>query len=187
MATMNLPVLADVPRVARPPRLISVEKYLNTTYRPDVDYVDGRIERRNVGEFDHADVQGAIGTFLRNRQAEWSIRVVPEVRVQVSELHYRVPDICVMPQRWTREKIVRHPPLLCVEVLSPRDRLKRMRLRVQEFLNMGVSAVWILDPVKRTAYVCQGEATTAHTSGTLGVEGTPIEVDIESIFATLDL
>jgi Uma2 family endonuclease len=46
---------------------LSVEEYLHTVYRPDVDYVDGRIEERNVGEFDHADLQTYIATLLRSR------------------------------------------------------------------------------------------------------------------------
>ena len=45
-------------------RFLSVEQYLNTTYRPDVDYVDGEIEERNLGEFDHGDLQPAIGALL---------------------------------------------------------------------------------------------------------------------------
>jgi hypothetical protein len=36
------------------PQFLSIEQYLNTDYRPDVDYVDGYIEERNVGETDHA-------------------------------------------------------------------------------------------------------------------------------------
>jgi hypothetical protein len=50
--------------------LISVEEYLNTTYRPDVDYVDGEIEERNLGEFDHADLQFGIANLLRNQQQD---------------------------------------------------------------------------------------------------------------------
>ena len=52
------------------PRLLSIEKYLNTTYRPDVDFVDGRIERRNLGKFDHADLQFEIALLLRSKQKE---------------------------------------------------------------------------------------------------------------------
>jgi hypothetical protein len=63
--------------------LISVEEYLNTTYRPDVDYIDGEIEERNWGEFDHGDVQFGIANLLRNKQQEWNIRVVGETRTQV--------------------------------------------------------------------------------------------------------
>ena len=34
------------------PTLLSIDQYLNTTYRPDVDFVDGYIEERNLGETD---------------------------------------------------------------------------------------------------------------------------------------
>jgi len=35
---------------------ISLEDYLNTSYRPDRDYVDGEVEERNVGEKEHSIV-----------------------------------------------------------------------------------------------------------------------------------
>ena len=28
---------------------VSVEEYLNTAYRPDVEYIDGKLQKRNVG------------------------------------------------------------------------------------------------------------------------------------------
>ena len=37
--------------------LISVEEYLNTSYDPDVEYVDGVLEERNVGDWLHSLVQ----------------------------------------------------------------------------------------------------------------------------------
>jgi hypothetical protein len=46
--------------------LTSVNEYLNTSYSPDCDFVDGRIEGRNVGEHDHAALQAAaIISYLR--------------------------------------------------------------------------------------------------------------------------
>ena len=51
-----------------------------------------------------------------------------------------------------REQVISHPPLLCIEVLSPRDSLRAMRERVQDYFDMGVPAVWIFDPETRTAY-----------------------------------
>jgi hypothetical protein len=35
----------------------SLADYLRTSYRPDCDYVDGEVQERNGGEFDHAAVQ----------------------------------------------------------------------------------------------------------------------------------
>ena len=37
--------------------LISVEEYLNTSYDPDMEYVDGVLVERNVGDWLHSLVQ----------------------------------------------------------------------------------------------------------------------------------
>lgn len=165
---------------------ISVEEYLNTTYRPDVDFVDGEIEERNLGEFDHGDLQLAIGALLRAHQKDWGVRVVVETRTRVSPTRFRIPDVCVLSADLERERIISHPPLLCVEVLSPRDSLKAMRKRVQDFFDMGVKFVWIFDPETRIAHVCTATTMTDHKSGTLRVDGTKIELSIEEVFSTLD-
>jgi Uma2 family endonuclease len=177
MATANLSNLSN---------LISIEEYLSTTYHPDVDYVDGEIDERNLGEFDHADLQTQIGNILRNEQRAWGIRVVVETRVRVSPTRVRIPDVCVLSASLPRERIISHPPLLCVEVLSPRDTLKAMRKRVQDFFDMGVQAVWIFNPETRTAHVCTASTTTEHKSGTLRVDSTKIQLSIEKVFSTLD-
>ena len=36
---------------------MSVEEYLRTPFQPDVDFVDGWIDGRHLGEFDHARLQ----------------------------------------------------------------------------------------------------------------------------------
>ena len=41
--------------------LVTVGEYLRTVYEPDCDYVDGRVEERNVGEFDHGLLQLWLG------------------------------------------------------------------------------------------------------------------------------
>ena len=166
--------------------LVSVEEYLNTTYRPDVDYVDGEIEERNLGEFDHGDLQSAINALLRAHQKEWDVRVVVETRTQVSPTRFRVPDVCIVSAALDRERIIRTPPLLCVEVLSPRDTFKAMRKRVQDFFDMGVKDVWIFNPETRTAHACTPSTMTEHRTGILRVPGTRIELSIEQAFATLD-
>ena len=177
MATASLSNLSN---------LISIEEYLSTTYRPDVDYVDGEIEERNLGEFDHADLQTQISSLLRIKQQDWGVRVVVETRVRVSPTRVRIPDVCVLSADLPRERIITHPPLLCVEVLSPRDSFKSMRKRAQDFFDMGVKDIWIFDPETRSAHVCTPSATTARKTGTLRVTGTKIQLSIEEVFSTLD-
>ena len=39
------------------PATMSQDLYLRTIFHPDCDFVDGRIEERNVGEYEHSMVQ----------------------------------------------------------------------------------------------------------------------------------
>jgi Uma2 family endonuclease len=166
--------------------LISVEEYLSTVYRPDVDYVDGEIDERNLGEFDHGDLQLMIGAMLRLHQKDWGVRVVVETRTRVSPTRFRIPDVCVVSAALDRERIITHPPMLCIEVMSPEDRLPRVRKRIQDFLDMGVPEVWIFDPPTRIVHLCANHGMTERKSGTLKLNGTKIELSIEAVFATLD-
>ncbi len=165
---------------------LSVEEYLKTTYRPDVDYVDGHIEERNVGEFDHGDLQSAISMLLRIHDVEWNVRVVTETRVQVGPQNFRLPDVCVNDATTPRERIIRTAPLLCIEILSPRDSFKRMRIRIDDYLKMGTQQVWIFDPQTRTATVCSAGGDQEFRSGILILPGTKISLDLEQSFRTLD-
>ena len=88
--------------------LISVEEYLATSYRPDCDYVDGRIEERNLGELDHSSLQTAVAVYFGSRQKQLGITVVVEQRVQVSPTRFRIPDVCVVLGKAT-EQIFRTP------------------------------------------------------------------------------
>ena len=131
--------------------LVSVQEYLSTSYRPDCDYVDGLVVERNLGERDHSRLQMALSAYLHNRRKTWGISVFPEQRVQVSPTRFRVPDICAVKGEPT-EQIFRTPPFICIEILSPEDRLSEMHHRVQDYLQFGVPYVWILDPATRKAY-----------------------------------
>ena len=52
--------------------LVSIHEYLNTSYRPDCDYVDGAVLERNVGEYDHGRLPGAVSCyyFIRRKDGE---------------------------------------------------------------------------------------------------------------------
>ncbi len=166
---------------------LTVEEYLRNTYEPDADYVDGILEERSVGEWDHGDLQGAIDSIFRQNAKAWNIRVATEVRVQTSATRYRIPDVCVVSASLPREQIVRTPPVLCIEVLSPEDRFSRVEVKCQDYLRMGVPEVWIVDPQTRTLHILRGQSSTKHQEGIVRLSGTPAELDIAQLFAVLDL
>ncbi len=161
---------------------VSVETYLHTSYRPDCDYVDGEIRERNVGEWDHARLQGLIYGFFLAREAGFSIRAAPELRIQVAPTRFRIPDVSVLNADAPDEPVITHPPLIVIEVLTPEDSLAKMRERIEDYLAFGVSNVWIVDPQDRMGYVCtSGSFREWRPTTTLTVPGREIALDLQQL------
>jgi Uma2 family endonuclease len=160
---------------------ISVEEYLKTVYRPDQDYVDGVVEERNWGEWDHSWIQGNLITFFRNRFRQTGITAMPEWRFQVSQTRFRVPDVVVVSGR-PDEQILTRPPLVCIEILSPEDTISRTNTRVQDYLKFGVPVVWVVDPRERKVWVYRPNAAVEEAQNSVKLEGTDIEVPFSEIF-----
>jgi len=77
--------MATLPVYDEPePGFISVREYLSTSYRPDCDYVDGRVEERNVGEFDHGYLQTLLAVLFTNNREAWGVCAVTDVRMRVT-------------------------------------------------------------------------------------------------------
>lgn len=75
------------------PALLSIEDYLRTSYKPDVHFVDGEIEERNLGEFDHARLQYKLASFFDVKEKLWSIQGVVEQRIRVGPTRVRICDL----------------------------------------------------------------------------------------------
>jgi Uma2 family endonuclease len=162
--------------------LVSVQEYLAASFDPDRDYVDGEIQERNLGEQPHSLMQTSLAAFLFNRRTQWAIRVLTEQRVQVSPTRFRVPDVCVLPASASRDPIVRQAPFLCIEILSPEDRVSRLNERLSDYFQMGVRYVWVLDPLTRRAFCYTPGEMHEVLDGMLRTKGPDIEVPLEEVF-----
>src|SRR5277367_6466353 len=132
---------------------VPLEVYLRSSdYEPDAEYVDGAIEERPMGEFDHNAWQQAIQLWFWQHAKEWNTRVVPEQRVRVAPTRFRVPDVTVLDRSRPIEQIVTHPPLAVFEVLSPEDTLQRLKRRLEDYRAMGIAEIWVIDPQDSTFY-----------------------------------
>ena len=163
--------------------LVSVEEYLHTVYRPDCDYVDGELVDRNVGEKSHAKAQWKIMLLLHQGRAQWNIFATQETRVQISRTRYRVPDICVFVGPEPAEEIFTRPPFLCIEILSPEDRMSRMQERIDDYLGFGVEYVWVVDPRSHRAWIYRLEGMHEVHDGVLRTTNPDIEIPLADIFA----
>ena len=161
-----------------------LEQYLRTVFHPDREYVNGIAEERPVGEWDHGMLQFRLAALLMAKEPEWEIKVVGEVRLQIRPGRFRIPDIMVL--RADGEKVDRYPttaPLLCIEILSPEDRWRRLQSVVDDYCEMGVNSIWALDPETRMAYYCDRDGF--HKTHELAVKGTQIRLRVTELFALL--
>jgi Uma2 family endonuclease len=141
--------------MATTPAVLSLEEYLQTTYKPDCDFVDDHIEERNVGLYHHGRTQALIGAWFVSQEDFWKTVTLLGQRVQVSASRVRIPDVCLIRADTPREQVTQTPQLLCVEVLSPEDRLSRATKVLDDFAAMGVEHLWIIDPRDQVGYIYQ--------------------------------
>jgi Uma2 family endonuclease len=143
---------------------VPVEVYLRSSYEPDAEYVDGKIEERPMGEFDHASWQDAILAWFRQHKNEWGIRALPELRVKVAATRYRVPDVTVLERNQPVEQIITRPPLAVFEILSPEDTLQRLKRRLEDYRAMGIAEIWVIDPQDSSFYRYEERQLTRNDS-----------------------
>jgi Uma2 family endonuclease len=160
---------------------IPVEEYLRTSYDPDCEYVDGEVLDRNVGEQDHTLVQKRLLRLLMQLEERLGICAMQEWRMRIDARHYRIPDIMIVAGPLDRERVRSTPPFVCIEILSPEDRMSRMLKKVADYLAFGVRYVWVLDPESKLAlaYTAAGVEKVATV---LRTENPAIEIPLAQIF-----
>ena len=129
--------------------LVSVEEYLHSTFEPDAEYVEGRIVQRSVPQKPHGKMQTyLIGTlFVRTRRkGHYEVWDAQRIRTKSNPARYRIPDICVTVGE-PDEDVFTEAPFLCIEINSPDDVVSELRAKIEEYLEMGVAYVWVVDPI----------------------------------------
>lgn len=162
---------------------ISIWEYMETTYRPDREFVDGELRERNVGKWEHSRVQALLTIWFGQNRKEWSVLAATELRVQVTADRVRIPDVTITTPG-PKPDVLIEPPVLVIEILSPDDSYTDTVVRAQDYLKMGVPMVWIIDPKSRTGRMCEGSNWNA--AERLTVPSTEIYVDLDAIFSKIN-
>lgn len=121
--------------------------------KPAFEYVEGELVQKSMPTKLHSELQMWLGHLLLLALGFPRNRVMTEQNVRLSASLIRVPDICIVqPGGPANEFAIEDPPLLCVEILSPSDRLSDMVKKCQEYLRWGVPSCWILNPETQEAW-----------------------------------
>ena len=126
--------------------LVSEQEYLHTIYEPDVEFVNGVIEERYMGEQEHSAWQEALILWFGGHRKEWQLRARPELRVNVAPGRFRVPDITLVGAGQLQDRILNRPPVAVFEILSPEDRVSRIFEKLEEYERMGIPNIIIVEP-----------------------------------------
>jgi Uma2 family endonuclease len=160
--------------------LVPLGDYLDHITDPDCEYVEGRLVARNVGEISHGDAQGRTYAWvLINGRGFWA---GVEIRVQVRPDRYRVPDVIVVRGGRPSGRIITSPPDVAVEVLSPKDRAADVQDKIDDYLQFGIPAVWLIDPERRRAWIHTKEGAREALDRVLRNFAGDLEVPLSAVF-----
>lgn len=164
-------------------KFITAEEFLRMPPPPDgskTELVRGEVVSVCRPGFRHGLRQCRIGASLdhfgRSRQHGRAV-------VETGVITERGPDTVRGPDvsYWSAERLPldQEPegypeiaPDLCVEVLSPTNRMARIREKMRELFQRGVRMVWVVDPEDRTVVIYRSpdEGRLLHESATIQCE-----------------
>jgi Uma2 family endonuclease len=168
--------------------LTSLEEYLDTSYEPDMEYVDGVLIRRNVGTEQHSLLQGAVIKLFLQFEETHRLRVLPECRllVKAAPRRYRVPDVMVLQVPYTKGKFIVDVPVIVVEIKSPKDQFDYVVDKCLEYSAFGVPYVLLNDPDNRRMYRFASGSLTMTKSVDVALPTGSFAITADTLFAELD-
>ena len=95
-------------------------------------------------------MQGHLGSLLGQRFRDFETAI--EVTVRIQEGKYRVPDVIVGHRDHVEDPYPVEPVHLCIEILSPEDRMSNIFAKCEDYHDWGVATTWIVDPESKQAW-----------------------------------
>lgn len=161
--------------------LMDVEEYLKTGFRPDCDFIDGEVLERNLGTKSHGYAQIEIGSWFVQRKTQYFLQPISELRMQVAQRRFRIPDVALVSRPMPEEEVVTTPPCICVEVMSPDDTMAGLQDRLDDYLAFGVPNIWVIDPVKHRGWRVTAEGWARATDNIMRTADNRVEMPLADV------
>lgn len=163
------------------------------------ELVDGALEEEEMATFLHEIVvmwlARTLGSWVRRRHGYIA---GSEAKIAVGPRRGRKPDLSVYLRGKApapADTLVRIPPHIVVEVVSPRPRdARRDRVeKIRDYAGAGIDYYWILDPQLRTLEVLELEKRGQYrvalscSSGRARIPGCPrLSLDLDDLWAEVE-
>jgi Uma2 family endonuclease len=157
--------------------IVSVEDYLRRTEKPSCEYVDGVLYPKPMATLLHGLIQFMLQVLLRKQ----GVQAVAEVHVRLSPTKYLIPDVIAAPTLEGPYPV--EPILLCVEILSPEDRIGPMLTKCEQYHTWGVPFCWVINPEKQTAWQYHSGTEPEHVDRGSTLIAGQLSVPLEELFS----
>lgn len=128
---------------------VSVEEYLEATYDPDCEFIDGRLIQRTTAGEKYKYVKNRLLAYFREFEDACNARALENQRICILDTtraqRYRIADVCLVPRPHQRVRVLRRAPLVAIEVLRPYEGTGALLARLSDFLRIGVPHIWAVD------------------------------------------
>ena len=159
--------------------ILTVDQYLQTTFEPDAEYVDGRIVERSMPEYPHSAVQVRLVQMFTPLSQDHNLHLATELRMRLARSRVRIPDFAVFREKPT-ELVPSVPPFVIVEIVSREDRHTEIVEKFEEYRAWGVQHIGLAYPWRRQLSVYGPEGLSAVKS--LRVPELDLEISPADIF-----
>jgi Uma2 family endonuclease len=145
---------------------LTTAQFLEWSERPEnrehlFELIDGEVVEK-VGSFEPSFIAGWILTFLNLYLLRNSIGYATgaDGSYVISDDNTFMPDVGYISKVRMREKPRREVPMspdFAVEVKSPTDSMREMRLKAEKYIAAGTTLVWLVFPESQTIEVYYGK------------------------------
>jgi Uma2 family endonuclease len=152
-------------------QLITAEQFAEMEFDRPTELVRGEIVECEMPYSKHGLVCAAIVFLLYSWNRKHNLGLVIShdswIQTERDPDSVRGPDVFYVrrdkvPEAAVLDKILDFPVDLVVEVLSPSNRPKPVRDKVEEYIASGTTEVWVVDPDKRTVDTHQANRSPEH-------------------------
>jgi Uma2 family endonuclease len=118
--------------------VVALEEYLNTSYEPDREFVDGVLVEPKMGTPSHGKLQGIVVSCLRQFRKSHRIAAFTDTRLRVTARGgHRLPDVMAVETPYRSGKVIADVPTVIVEIKSPDDTFDDVFDKLFEYEALG--------------------------------------------------
>ena len=165
---------------------VTPQEYLRTAKRldrADIEYVRGEIVERSTPDLVHSGAQQRLIVIFSTLEDLHRVYAFPELRLQLAEDVFRVPDVTVFSGAPPARLVPDRPPLCVVEIVSRDDRYTELLQKLDEYHRRGVPHIWVVDPWLERLSVYDGSGL--RQTAELGLPGTDRRITIRELIRGL--